>query len=648
MASFDEITAVAFKRFTDIVGQEKEFPDLAGHIFLQRLLQESPLVYRSVVLKHNLVGKVYTPVIAEAIRYMHLWGKQYLAPENQALLLKYDDVLGKHPLSKVEDKEVRKEAIARVKEHIIDYVHKRHNFFAQFSNKHEPIEREEVKDIFSRILIVISDHERILGIGDQGSSGSHISAGKLNCYFLSNGMFPGYALPIGVDVGTNNKAKLADKHYDGVQHPRLGDEHYYPFMDIVNDAVAELKPGVFQFEDYKGERAWNILALFMREHHNIFSFNDDSQGTGSVVIAGLLAAERVLPDIAKRLRTVFLGAGGAGTGIAQEVHEFLTEHGIKNPEERMVFADSAGVLYENRTVKSKKGRKEFYSFQKPYIVKGKRQEQLEKAAAATIKGWKRGDEIPMELAAVQFACNFLVGTSTKPGKFTPELLKNLQNALRERGEDDTILEFSMSNPTTKTECLTEEESEEYADASPERRKQILRTAIKRHLDATNGKLYLATGSPFPAVTWKGKQYDIGQANNVFIFPGIGLALDYINAHNMMTEQQKRKLDMLDVLYSGAEGLAKVVDRKALENRRLYPPADKLEQAITAVACSILKKITTAKPTPQDISAFRWADQQQPQKQQYDSTIIDNAADFSLDKIRKELNAYKKLEAENRK
>ncbi|GAG02006.1 unnamed protein product, partial [marine sediment metagenome] len=118
----------------------------------------------------------------------------------------------------------------------------------------------------------------------------------------------------------------------------------------------------------------------------------------------------------------------------------------------------------------------------------------------------------------------------------------------------------------------------------------------------------------------------------------------INANNMMTEQQKRKLDMLAVLYSGAEGLATVVDKKTLANHRLYPPVDRLEEAITAVACSILKKITKAKPTPEDIAKFRWADQQNPAKQQYDQNIIDNAADFSLEKIRKELNAYKALEA----
>ena len=647
MPGLGESVAEASERLNDILASEHDFPNLAAHIFLQRLFGESPLVFHTFVLEHNLLGKVYTPDVAVGIRYYHLWAKRFLSPENRSLVLRDEEILGGKPASELREEAFRREAKERVKERVLDYMHRRHNFFARMSKDHRSLEREDIRRIFPRVLTVITDSERILGIGDQGSDGAHISAGKLNCYFLGNGMFPGYALPIGVDVGTNNRAKLEDPNYDGVRHGRLRDEEYYPLMETVLDAIAELNPGVVQFEDYKGERAWSILEWFYKAHPHIFAFNDDSQGTGSVVIAGLLAAEKLAPGLPQRLRVVFDGAGGAAVGITQQIHHYLRTRGLPEAaiKHSVILADSAEILYGKRTVKSRRGQEEFADFQLSYVLDGKEEKSLMEAAAKGIEGWKPGDRIPMEFAAKHFACNCLVGTSTMPGKFHAALISELHGILDKRGEDPLILEFPLSNPTAQHECLTVEDSEAYKRAidNPKLRSDILAGAVRRHLDAAKGRLLFATGSPFPSVEWNGRRFEVGQCNNVFVFPGIGLALDYINAKGLMTKEQKRKLDMVTVLFDGARGLASMLDQEKLKDGRLYPEATQLEEAVTSVALAIVRDVAKADVAEGDMAAFRWTDSQEPEAMRYDAGIVKRAADFSLDGIRKELLAFRELE-----
>ncbi len=647
MANLKETVEQAKNKLNTILDTEHDFPNLAGHIYLQRLFEESPLVFRQLVLKHNLLGKVYTPDVAVGIRYYHHWANRFLSEENRPLIMGFEDILNGKPISELKDESTKKETMERVQQRVLDYLHKRHNFFARMSKSHTNLKREDINSILPRVLIVITDSERILGIGDQGSGGSLISTGKLNCYFLGDGMFPGYALPIGIDVGTNNMAKRDDPHYDGIKQPRLKDEEYYPFVQTVLDAIADLQPGVVQFEDFKGERAWRVLDWFYKDHPEIFAFNDDSQGTGSVVIAGLLAAERVLPGIADRLRAVFDGAGGAATGIAQQVEHFLRTKGMSQEDarKRIIFSDSADVLYRNRTVKTKKGRKEFMYFQEPYILNGERAKSLEEAAKQSIPDWKPGDKIPMEFAAKHFSCNLLIGTSTVPGQFHPSLVKDLHTTLTEKGEDPTVLEFPLSNPTAKAEILTVEESEDFSKSFDDldHREDILKGAVLRHLEAADGKLYLGTGSPFPGVVYNGKQFEVGQCNNVFIFPGIGLALDYINANNLMSEEQKRKIDMIEVLYDGARGLATMLDEDMLSKKRLYPYGGQLEDAITSVATTIITDLAKAQVTKEDIARFRWTDSEKPDTMEFEDDIPNRAADFSLDPIREDLLHFRALE-----
>ncbi len=645
--SLGESVAEASKRLDAILASEHDFPNLAAHIFLQRLLGESPLVFRQLVLGHNLLGKVYTPDVAVGIRYYHLWAGRFLSPENRSLVLRDEEMLGGKPASALKDRASRDEAKGRVKERILDYMHRRHNVFARMSADHMPLDREGIQRIFPRVLAVITDSERILGIGDQGSGGAHIAAGKLNCYFLGNGMFPGYALPIGVDVGTNNRAKLDDPGYDGVRHARLKDEDYYPLMETVLDALAELGPGVVQFEDYKGERAWSVLGWFYREHPEIFAFNDDSQGTGSVVIAGLLAAEKLVPGLHERLRVAFDGAGGAAVGITQQIHHYLRTRGVPESAVRqsVILVDSAGALYERRAVKSRLGQEEFAGFQLPYVLREEQERGLVEAAGNGIKGWKPGDSIPMAFAAKHFASNCLVGTSTMPGKFNVGLIRELHGILEKRGEDPLILEFPLSNPTAQHECLTAEDSAAYKKAidNPGLRDDILANAVRRHLEAAGGRLLLATGSPFPSVEWDGRPFEVGQCNNVFVFPGIGLALDYINARGLMTRQQKIGLDMVTVLFDGARGLSSMLDEKGLGNGRLYPEGTQLERAITSVALTIVRDVAKAEASEGDMAAFRWTYSQRPEDMRYDAGIAGRAAGFSLDGIRKELLAFRELE-----
>lgn len=620
MTTFAEVTTTAFERFQDIVEEEHEFPDLAGHIYLERLLQEHPLVFRRVVLSHGLIGMVYTPVIAEAIPFSHLWSPRYLVPENKALVLKDEELLGGHAPRELGQRKVREELQERVRQAVLDYMHKRYQYYLRFSDFHKPVSRSRTSSVLPRCLIVLSDHERILGIGDQGKSGSKICSGKLNCYFLGNGMFPGYALPLGIDVGTDNEAKLQDPAYDGMRHPRLKDDEYYPLMHAVLDALAGMRPGLLQFEDFGGERAWETLRWFRKHHPKVPCFNDDIEGTGAVVVSALMAANRTVPGLKKR-RVLFHGAGGAALGIAQQAAHFMGSASWS----RMIFTDSAGVLYEGRTVKTKRGQREFMPFQQKMRISPEQAEELK------AEGWKPGDRIPME-AAARTGTSVMIGTSTLPGQFTPELLSAVQQGLRERGENDSLLVFSLSNPTSVTECISAEDGKAYIQADAKGKFAVLRSAVQRLLAATQGRMFLATGSPFPPVEWKARHVEVGQCNNFFVFPGVALAIDLLKG--------KAKLDMGKVLHAASEGVAALVPDAALASGRLCPEESQLERVTVNVASEILRA-TRGRSSLRTVETSRWTARQQPAKGVYSHRIVERAADFDLDDIREGLRAYRK-------
>jgi len=255
--------------------------------------------------------------------------------------------------------------------------------------------------------------------------------------------------------------------------------------------------------------------------------------------------------------------------------------------------------------------------------------------------WERNGtketSFPWRLRQKGLATHLLIGASTQPGQFTAPLLKDIQTELRKHGEDVHILMFPLSNPTNKSECLTIEESERYGDTDAEGKERILTAAVQRHLDATDGKLFVATGSPFPEVTWKKEIREIGQCNNFFIFPGIGLALDFINVHQLMTPEEKRKLDMTRVLHAAAAGVSSLVDRQALARYRLYPADNQLEEATLIGARSIVE--TICKKDCGDLEGFRWI---ASAKEKLDKKTVERAADFSMDDIREKLRAYKEV------
>ncbi len=314
-------------------------------------------------------------------------------------------------------------------------------------------------------VIVVTDGQRILGLGDLGANGMGIPIGKLALYCACAGIHPDQCLPVMLDVGTNNEELLHDPLYIGYPHHRLTGAAYDELVDEFVMAVQQKFPNaLIQFEDFITLNAYGLLNEYK---HKVLCFNDDIQGTASVVLAGLYASSRITGRPYKDMRIMFLGAGSAGTGIADLLVRAFEAEGLTTKEayERLWFVDGTGLVVSSR--------KDLAEHKVPY--------------AHDVEFLDFHD-------AIEFIQpHALIGATAKGGSFTKESIE-LMSAFNERP-----VIFALSNPTDKAECTAEQAYE-----------------------WSKGKAVYASGSPFKAVSLYGKVFKPGQGNNAYIFPGVGL------------------------------------------------------------------------------------------------------------------------------
>ena len=316
-------------------------------------------------------------------------------------------------------------------------------------------------------LIVVTDGERILGLGDLGALGMGIPIGKLALYTACAGLHPYYCLPITLDVGTSNESLLEDPFYIGLSRKRAKGEEYDDFLNEFVLASQKVFPGsLIQFEDFGNHNAFDLLGKW---RHRICCFNDDIQGTAAVALAGLIAATKETGVPLREQKILFLGAGEAGTGIGELFVSALGDEGVGEAEarQRCWFVDSRGLLVKNRGDDMPKHKIPF----------AHEAEHVTSLAAAIEK----------------IRPTALIGVSGQSRTFTAEVLRSMA-AINEKP-----VIFALSNPTSKAECTAEE--------------------AYQH---TKGRGIFASGSPFKPVDYQGRTIHPGQGNNVYIFPGVGL------------------------------------------------------------------------------------------------------------------------------
>ncbi|MFP1735759.1 NAD-dependent malic enzyme [Lonsdalea quercina] len=362
-------------------------------------------------------------------------------------------------------------------EHFSDIYRRARGLFISYPN------REHIDDMLQNAtkqnvkVIVVTDGERILGLGDQGIGGMGIPIGKLSLYTACGGISPAYTLPVVLDAGTNNQQLLNDPLYMGWRHPRISGDEYYAFVDEFIQAVKRRWPNVLlQFEDFA---QGNAMPLLNRYRDEICSFNDDIQGTAAVALGSLIAASRAAGSQLRDQTVAFLGAGSAGCGIAEQIIAQMVAEGLTDEEARarVFMVDRFGLLTDKLP--------NLLNFQSPLVQKSEK-----------IAHWNVSSDAISLLEVMQNAKpTVLIGVSGQPGLFTEEIIREMNsNCARP-------IVMPLSNPTSRVEARPED-----------------------IFNWTDGTALVATGSPFAPVTHKGEIYPIAQCNNSYIFPGIGLGV----------------------------------------------------------------------------------------------------------------------------
>lgn len=381
-------------------------------------------------------------------------------------------------------------------------------------------------------LIVVTDNERILGLGDQGAGGMAIPVGKLILYSAGAGIHPSHCLPVSLDVGTDNSALLEDPYYIGYRGRRLRGAAYDDLVEEFVLAVKHVFPNALvQWEDFKKANAFRLLEKYAGR---LPSFNDDIQGTSAVTLAGILAGLRRLGQPLRQQRFLLAGAGAAGVGIGRLLQTALVAEGLTPAAARrcQVYVDSQGVVHQ--------GRGPLEAFKQEVAL------SPEDLAAAGLP-----NPPPTALEAIVRAVRptVLIGTTGQPGDFTPGVIRAMADHCARP------LIFPLSNPTSKAECTPSE--------------------ALRHSD---GRALVATGSPFEPVTFNGRRHVIGQCNNLFVFPGVGLGA-------LISEASRVTASMF---LAAARVLADFTVTNSAGEDSLYPPLQMLRQVSQSIAFEVAR------------------------------------------------------------
>ena len=382
-------------------------------------------------------------------------------------------------------------------------------------------------------VIVVSDGERILGVGDQGAGGMGIPIGKLALYSACAGIHPRRTLPILLDVGTDNAARRSNPLYIGWRNERVRGPEYDDFIEAFVEAVIARWPHVLlQWEDFASANAGRLLA---RYRDRLCTFNDDIQGTAAVAAGTLLAATHATGVPLREQRIALVGAGSAGCGIASLLLAVIKESGLSEAEarERFYAVDRDGLLVE--------GMPGIRDMQRPFV-------QPQAAVAA----WNLAD--PGRIGLLDVMVNArpttLIGVSGVPGAFTEEAVRAMAAGTRRPAI------FPLSNPNS------------YSEARPD-----------DLMEWTGGRAVIGTGSPFPPVEWNGTRTPVDQINNSYIFPGIGLAVVAVNA--------RRVTDAM--FMEAAKALAELSPARDGQGGRLLPPVSSLRAVAVAVATAVARQ-----------------------------------------------------------
>jgi malate dehydrogenase (oxaloacetate-decarboxylating)/malate dehydrogenase (oxaloacetate-decarboxylating)(NADP+) len=461
--------------------------DIEKYIFLRGLQDRNEVLFYALLQKYlsEMIHIIYTPTVGRACQtYSHIfrWTRgMFLSPEN---IKRVDAIFQSLPYRNIE-------------------------------------------------VIVVTDSEGILGIGDQGIGGMGIPIGKLSLYIAGAGINPANCLPICLDVGTDNVELQNDPLYLGTRQRRLRGERYYEFIDAFVEAVKRNFPKtLLQWEDFSKQRAFTLLDKY---RSSLPSFNDDVQGTGAVTLAGIRGALRIKKEKLSEQTVVIYGAGAAGVGVGRQILSGMRDEGLSEDEacQRILILDSQGLLVDTR---------ESVDDYKLSFCKTQNECQ--------VLGMTAPDEATLLDVITCSKPTVLLGLSGRSGAFTGNIVK----AMARTCERPVI--FPLSNPTSS------------AEATPGDIYQW-----------TEGRAIVATGSPFPDVNYDGRVYKIGQGNNVFIFPGVGMGALAVRA-KVVTDE---------MLTASSIALAGQVSDFRLNLNCVYPPISDLHDVSLKVAIAVARK-----------------------------------------------------------
>lgn len=379
-------------------------------------------------------------------------------------------------------------------------------------------------------VIVVTDGERVLGLGDLGVGGMAISLGKSALYTLFGGINPSDILPVVLDVGTNNQGLLRDPHYIGWKHERVRREDYLHFVDTFVRLVQSKYPDVvLQWEDFARPNAPYLLEKYRKE---ICSFNDDIQGTAAIVLAAIFSALQQKKETLKEQRIVIVGGGSAGLGIAHYFLEACELQGIsiKDARRSLYIVDRYGLVHTGQDAEIEEELQKF--------VQDENQ----------LQSWKVKNRKQISLLEVisNARPTILIGVTAQAGLFNEELIREMAKHTK------TPIIFPLSNPTDKSEA-----------------------SFENLIQWTNGKALIATGSPFPKVTYQSKVYNPSQCNNVYIYPGLGLGL--------VVSKSKEVLDSMFIT------AAKVLSRHSKESQdSIFPAFSSLREVSREIAVEVAR------------------------------------------------------------